>query len=369
MTTSMQSERVSPAPAAAPGGRPPYAYKVWATAGAAFLAVQAWTWISWLASGPGSVTRFRDTAAPSWKWAMALQAFQVVSTAAVLVAVARHARRCRAVTLNVLYVLGCLCLVWLDPMLNYFRVGFFYSSNFVNVESWLGHIPGQVAPYVNLTPQPLLWEVATYTGVFLAFTLLLARVWKRLAARFPSAPWAAYFAGTLGAAVILNLVLELPFVRTGLFAYPAAWHGLALWGGETYQFPLAESLGASLFWTASTALFMTAGRDGLTAVERGVEAVGSARRRVGVRFLAVTGFLHVIFLAFPMGLAQVGPLYTDRFPPGYPAHLHNGWCGDEGQPYGPCPAPGVPWSARSGPDPEPAETYRRFPYFSGAPEP
>jgi hypothetical protein len=349
--------------------RPAYAYKVWATVGAAFLAVQAWTWASWLASGPGQITRLRDTSAPSWKWAIALQVFQVTSTAGVLVAVARHARRARAVTLNVLYVAGCLCLVWLDPMLNYFRVGFFYSSNFVNVESWLGHIPGQVAPYVNLTPQPLPWEIATYTGVFLAFTLLLTRVWKGLERRFPAAPWAVRFAGTLGAAVVLNLVLELPFVRTGLFAYPAAWHGLALWGGETYQFPLAESLGASLFWTASTALFMTVGRDGLSAVERGVDTVRSPRRRTGLRFLAVTGFLHVIFLAFPMGLAQVGPLYTDRFPPGYPAHLHNGWCGADGQPYGPCPAPGVPWSARSGVDPEPAETYRRFEYFRGAGEP
>jgi len=41
----------------------------------------------------------------------------------------------------------------------------------------------------------------------------------------------------------------------GLFAYPAASHRFALWGGETYQFPIVESLGASLFWTASAALF------------------------------------------------------------------------------------------------------------------
>ena len=109
------------------------AYKVWAAVGAAFLAVQAWTWASWLADGPGQITRFRDTSAPEWKWAIALQAFQVISTALVLVVVARDARRQRAVTLNVLYAAGCLCLVWLDPMLNYFRIGFFYSSNFLRL--------------------------------------------------------------------------------------------------------------------------------------------------------------------------------------------------------------------------------------------
>ena len=96
-----------------------------------------------------------------------------------------------------------------------FRIGFFYSSNFLNVESWLGHVPGQIAPYVNLTPQPLLWEVATYTGVFLAYTLLLQRVWRGLARRFTTWSAAGLFGGTLGVAVALNLLLELPFVPHG----------------------------------------------------------------------------------------------------------------------------------------------------------
>jgi hypothetical protein len=349
--------------------KPSSAYRIWGAIGAVFLALQAWTWLTWLSDGPGSITRFRDTALPSWKWAIALQVTQVVMMVLVLAAVTRHARRARAVTFHVLYVAGCLCLVWLDPMLNYFRIGFFYSSNFVNVESWLGHVPGQIAPYVNLTPQPLLWEVATYTGVFIAYTLVLQRVWRALGRRFPTWSAAGLFGGTLGVAVGLNLLLELPFVRTGLFAYPAASHRFALWGGETYQFPLVECLGASLFWTASTALLMSMRADGLTAVERGVERIASARRRVGARFLAVVGFLHVIFLAFPMGLAQLGPLYTDRFPTGYATDLTNGWCGDDGQPYGPCPGPGVPWPARAGADPEPAETYRSFDYFRRVPEP
>jgi hypothetical protein len=367
MALTTEPERATEPVAAerGPQAAPAWAYKVWASFGAAFLLVQAWTWLSWLADGPGTITRFRDTSAPEWKWAIALQAFQVISTAVVVAAVIRHARRRGSVTLQALYMVGCLLLVWLDPMLNYFRIGFFYSSNFVNVESWLGHVPGQIAPYVNLAPQPLLWEAATYTGVFLVDALLLTAVWRRLAARFPAAPWAALFAGSLGVAMLLNLALELPFVRTGLFAYPAGSHGFALWGGETYQFPLVECLGASLFWTASAALFRTLRADGLTAVERGADRIASPGRRTAARFLAVTGFLHVIFLAFPMGLAQLGPLYTDKFPTDYPAHLHNGWCGDEGQPYGPCPAPGRPWAARSGPDPEPQQTYERFPYFQG----
>ena len=52
-----------------------------------------------------------------------------------------------------------------------------------------------------------------------------------------------------------------------------------------------------------------------------------------------------------------------------PADLTNGWCGDDGQPYGPCPGPGVPWPARVGADPEPAETYRSFDYFRRVREP
>jgi hypothetical protein len=373
MTAVARSRRSAPSgggslSAAEPAGaRASAAYRIWGAIGAVFLAVQAWTWITWLADGPGQITRFRDPSLPSWKWAIGLQAVQVVTMLVVVGGIARDARRQRAVTFPLLYVAGCLFLVWLDPMLNYFRIGFFYSSNFLNVESWLGHIPGQLAPFVNLTPQPLLWEIATYTGVFIAFTLLLERVWRALARRFPAASAPVLFAATLGVAISLNLVLELPFVRTGLFAYPAASHSFALWGGETYQFPLVESLGASLFWTASAALAVSRRPDGLTAVERGAETIASGRRRGAARFLAVVGYLHVIFLAFPMGLAQIGPFYTDEFPKGYAADLHNGWCGDDGQPYGPCPGPGVPWPVRAGADPEPAETYRRFDYFSRAP--
>ncbi len=343
------------------------AVTIWATVGVVFLAIQAWTWIAYLASGPEQITRFRDTSAPSWKWAIVMQASQIVVLIAVVTGVVRHARRRREVTFEAMFLLGCTLLVWLDPMLNFFRPGFFYSSNFVNVESWLGHIPGQLAPYVNITPQPILWEIATYSGVFITFVLLLARVWGRLAERFPAAPAPALFGGTLAAAIVLDLVLELPFCRTGLFAYPAGSHRLAVWGGQTYQFPLVECLGASLFWTCGAALVRSrrAG-DGFSAVERGAERITSPHRRTAARFLAVTGFLHVVFLAFPMGLAQLGPFYTDRFPTGYRSDLHNGWCGDDGQPYGPCPGPGVPWQVRAGTDPAPAETYARFPYFQKA---
>lgn len=351
------SASVPPAPS-----RRSAAVLIWASVGAVVLAVQAWTWASYLASGPGQITRFRNTAAPSWTWAIVMQVAQAVFFVVVVLLVGREARRRREATFHLLFVLGCTSLVWLDPMLNFFRPGFYYSSNFVNVESWLGHVPGQIAPYVNLTPQPILWELCTYAGVFLAFTLLLAAFWRRLQSRYRAAPAPVLFAATLALAVLLDLALELPFCRTGLFAYPAATGALSVWGGRTYQFPLVECLGASLFWTAAAALVVST-RHGLTAVERGADALPAGRRRTAARFLAITGFLHVVFLAFPMGLAQLGPLYTDAFPTGYAADLHNGWCGDEGQPYGHCPGPGVPWAARAGSDPAPAETYRRFEYF------
>lgn len=364
---TISGERQAPAAAVetpAPARRfPPV--RIWAWIGVAFLAVQAWTWVSYLASGPGSITFFRDTTAPSWKWGLVMQTGQVALLAVTLYAVGRDARRRGEMTFNLLFLGACASLVWLDPMLNYFRPGFYYSSNLVNVESWVPHIPGQIAPYANLTPQPLIWEVATYVGVFLPFVLLLTRVWAAFARRFPAAPTPGLFGGTLAVALALDLILELPMLRTGLFAYPAATHRFAIWGGETYQFPLAENLGASLFWVSCAAL-VVAGRRGLTPVERGAETITCPRRRTLARFLAITGFAHVVFLAFPMGIAQVGPFYTDEFPAGYTADLHNGWCGDDGQPYGPCPAPGVPWQARTGGVPDPGQVYRSFPYFAQA---
>ena len=344
-------------------GRSPAVW-MWAGIGVAFLLLQAWVWTSFAASGPEQLSRYRDSSLPAWKWARLFELSQVGWMVITLTAVGREVVRHRRLTHNAMLVVAFASLVWLDPLLNYLRPGFYFTSNFTNVESWVSHFPGQLAPYSSLTPVPWLWVVGTYVGMFLPVTLATARIMHRAKARFPRARLPHLMGIAWIVAAPVDLALELFALRTGTFAYPAAWHNWSIWGGETYQFPLIELVAAPGFWVACATLVYCTDRRGLSPVERGAGAARTPRRMAAARQLALIGYVNLMFLALPLGLTQIGPARTDPFPAGYPAHLHGGWCGDDGQPYGPCPGPGVPWQVRDRDDHRHAsEIYDSFEYF------
>jgi hypothetical protein len=341
---------------------------LWAAVGAGFVLFQGWIWGSFLSSGPEQLTRYRDPSSAAWTWARIFEVAQVGWLVVTLTVVGREVIRERRLTRNAMLVVAFASIVWIDPLLNYLRPGFYFTSNYTNVESWVAHIPGQLAPYASLTPVPWVWVVGTYVGMFLPVTLAAARIMGRAKARFPAARLPHLMGIAWLVAAPVDLALELAALRTGTFAYPAAWHHWSIWGGRTYQFPLVELLAAPGFWVACATLVYCTDRHGLTPVERGAERARTPRRRTAARQLAIIGFVNVMFLALPLGITQIGPARTDPFPTGYPAHLHGGWCGDQGQPYGPCPGPGVAWPVRgSGDRPHASEIYRRFGYFAERP--
>lgn len=319
---------------------------IWAGLGLFFVLLQGWVWTSFLASGPEQLTRYRDPGSAAWKWARLFEVMQLGWLVVTVTVVSRRAWRQRRFTSEARWLVAFASVVWIDPLLNYLRPGFYFTSNYTNVESWVSHIPGQLAPFASLTPVPWLWVVGTYVGMFLPVALATAAIMRRAKARFPRArlPHLMGIAWLVTAPV--DLALELFALRTGTFAYPAAWHNWSIWGGETYQFPLIELVAAPGFWVACATLIYCTDRIGVSPVERGSETARTPRRAALARQLALVGCVNVLFLALPLGITQIGPAYTDPFPTGYPAHLHNGWCGNEGQPYGPCPGPGVSWKVR-----------------------
>lgn len=352
------------APAAEAGGRRSAAVWVWAGLGVAFLLLQAYVWLSFFSTGPEQLTRYRDSSLPAWKWARAFEVIQVGWLVATLTMVGREVARHRRLTRNAMLVIAFASVVWLDPLLNYLRPGFYFTSNYINVESWVSHIPGQLAPYSSLIPVPWVWVVGTYVGMFLPVTLATAKIMAKAKARFPRARLVHLMGIAWLVTAPVDLVFELFALRTGTFAYPAAWHNWSIWAGETYQFPLIELVAAPGFWVAcATLVYCTDGR-GNSPVERGAEAVRSPKRMAAARQLALIGYVNLMFLALPLGITQIGPARTDPFPAGYPAHLHGGWCGEDGQPYGPCPGPEIPWQVRgTGDHPHPSEIYEEFDYF------
>jgi hypothetical protein len=354
-------EEASPA---GDSGRRSYAVWVWASLGLAFVLLQAWIWVSFFASGPEQLTRYRDSSLPAWKWAKAFEVIQVGWLVGTVTVVGREVVRQRRMTRNAMLLVAFASVVWIDPLLNYLRPGFYFTSNYINVESWVSHIPGQLAPYSSLTPVPWVWVVGTYVGMFLPVALATAGIMRKAKGRFPR----ARLPHLMGVAYLItapvDLVFELFALRTGTFAYPAAWQNWSIWGGQTYQFPFIELLAAPAFWVVCATLIYCTDERGVSAVERGAEAARTPRRAAAARQLALIGFANVFFLALPLGITQIGPAFTDPFPEGYPAHLHGGWCGDEGQPYGPCPGPGVPWQIRGeGDRPHASEIYEEFDYF------
>jgi hypothetical protein len=306
----------------------------WSAVGLAALVVQASVWARFLASDPQELTRYREVGSAGWIWAKVFEGSLSVLVVITVGLTVRTALQARRLTTNALLLVGFASMLWLDPMLNYFRPGFYFSTNLVNVESWVRFIPGQMAPYSELTPVPWLWVGATYLGFHLPVILLNVALMRRVAARRPGARLPVLMAPAFAFSLVTDLGLEGFALRTGTFAYPAAVHDWSLWGGRTYQFPVIEMLAAAAFWTTLATLKYVGDRDGVLPVHRGIEGV--RRGATALRVLSVIGFVNVVFLLLPLGLPQLGVFFSDPFPQGYPAVLHGGWCGDHGEPYGPC---------------------------------
>jgi len=305
--------------------------------GIAALLTQLVVWTRFAQSGPHQIVTYRDPGSTTFHWAKAVEIALVVITIATIVVAARAAVRARRFTTNAMLLVGFASALWLDPMLNYFRPGFYFSQNLTNVDSWVRFLPGQLAPYSENSIVPPVWIFGAYVGVFLPVTLALSVLIKVLVRRwtFPHGMFCV-FVVIVGAAMLIDLVFEAVIIRLGLMAYPAAPGAFALWAGTQFQLPLIELLGAGLFWTLLAFLVCSADQRGLTWVERGSRYIPGTAARAVVRQVALIGVVNALFLLLPLGIVQSAVLDTDPFPPGIPQHLTGDWCGDNGQPYGPC---------------------------------
>ena len=347
-----------------PVERRSHAVQIWAGIGAAFVALQVYVWGSWLLSGPEHISRFHDHHNANFWFAVFFQALFVVILVPTWILLARQCRRHRRFTLDAMLIVGMLSIWWQDPLYSWFRPGFLYSSNLVNIESWLPHVPLTQPPYANLMPEPVLWGFGAYGSIFVVQIIAMCWLMRRVRDRWWTSigPLGMFFL-VAGLGFVADAVFEIPMLWTRIYAYPAAWQRFAIFGGRPYQLPLFHLAAGALFFSSLAALRFWRNDRGETVVERGAEGISNPRRRTVARTLAIVGFVNVMSLAYYVPVfIQIAS--TDAFPKGYERWQVNGWCGDQGQPYGPCPAPGVNWKVR--PDnsvPHPSEIYKKFPYF------
>jgi hypothetical protein len=341
MATSTPT-RSSPAPATAPlEGRKARPVVGWAVVGALFAALQIYIYTSWIASGDATTTPTGPDplTGATEIWLNGFQILSVVAAVVIVVIVVRQSLRERRMSFDAMLVTAWVCVYWQDPIINYIRTGFFYNSHFFNVGSWTEHIPGWISPNGTLLPEPIAFVGSLYFWLGPGASLLTFWVMRRAKRRWPRLGNVGLVATAWIVMVALDLLCELIWVRTELYAYSGTIHGLSFWGGEKYQFPIYESVLWPMMWTAMGALKYFRDDKGRSVVERGVDRVRAVRWRTPLRLLAIIGFANVAMLTYNIAF-QAFVLHNDKQPAGYPSYLVNGMCG-EGTKYA-CNGPEIP---------------------------
>ena len=269
--------------------------------------------------------------------------WQVLGVCLLIGAVAyfwRRTRREGRIPIEGLVFIAWTINVWMDPVSNnYVRPQLLYNSSLINFGSWAPHVPGWLSPNAHLLPEP----IVAYTGIYGSQVLLsLIGVWamRRAKRRWPEMGKLGQLLCCLGVIMLVDLVLEVTLIRTGLWSYAGAIKSLSLFAGSRYQFPIYETLVFGAILTASAALMHFKDDKGRSFVERGIDETRLSPRRVAfLRIMAVSGFTFVIYAGYSLVWCWAS-IYGGPYPKDMPSYMVNGMCGP-GTDYA-CMSPQVP---------------------------
>jgi hypothetical protein len=329
----------------------------WAAVGALFCALEIVVLVAWLTSdsatpSPGGLDPLPSS---THAWLLVFQTLSVALGVVAVIYAVHTSRRERRLSFDAMLLIAWLSVWWQDPLLNYLRPQAFYNAHMVDLGSWSEQIPGWILPNGSNFPEPFTFSLGVY--FWMVFCTMLCATAMRTAKRLrPDLGAVGVFLCGFAAMIVLDLVLELTFIRTGVYAYPGVVRSLSIWGGETYQFPLYESFFWPAFWAAGGALRYFRDDKGRSVVERGVEELRVGKRaRVALSVLAICGFFNVGYLVIynvPMNWIS---LHVDTTPR-YPSYLSAGICGP-GTGYD-CAGPRVPVPLPESPPPHPDDVPR-----------
>jgi hypothetical protein len=300
--------------------------------GVVCVALQLWIYSSWLAGGVTQVTQYRDTGSASWWAARCFEGLAVIMAVSVAIYVLRGCLSAGRLTFDAMMCAAGLATFWIDPIDNWVQPLFSYSSNWLNLRDWSGHVPLVINPDAGRMPEPLLFIGLCYLFGFPLFVMLLNTVMRWIQHRWPGLPVQAFVAATLLCGIVLDLAFEAPMFLLQLWAFPGT-PDLGILVHSAKKFPLVEfALAGPVFATIALVRYFKDDR-GRTIVERGWDRLRPRARAIGST-LALIAVFNFMFLA--AGFTQMAAgLYSARYKP-MPAHLINGMCGP-GTRYGTCP--------------------------------
>jgi hypothetical protein len=126
--------------------------------------------------------------------------------------------------------------------------------------------------------------------------------------RWPAMGTAGMIALCYGFFMVVDLVLEGLWMRTGIWAYPGGGP-LSLFDGSRYQFPIKEMFLRGAAWAAFTCLRYFRNDKGETFAERGANQLKTGpKRKLALQFLALYGAINVLYVLtynLPINIANM----------------------------------------------------------------
>ena len=317
----------------------------WAILGAIFLLINIYVYGSWIGGEHFQTVHTGSDAPPQWMYLFArfIEIFTPLCFLFVCYEfVYQPWRRSGELSGDGLMVIALITMNWQNTLPNYFIHTIYLNSVFTNWGSWYAYTPGWLSPNMqNLPEAPLAWGLC-YACWFVFFPMILgAKAMRWAKQRFPNMGPVQLFLWFWLAFCCVYFPLEATFLRTGLYAYAGVIQSLAIWGGETYQYPIYELIGWALCWNIWATMYFYRDDKGLTWVERGVDhmKISQVGKKL-LRLLALIGIFNLVFLVFANIPVALGGLNADPMPAGYPSYLSNNICGS-GTDFA-CPDPALP---------------------------
>lgn len=279
--------------------------KIWAFFGFLVLAFEAYVLIKWV-SGPNFKRVDAGPSPVSEPIKIAATTITALGFPAMLWCiwswVVKPWRRMRTVTAEGLMLIWFGTFAWfLDPFANFFNAYFTYNSWLPNMGSWVADIPGWTSITAGspgaMQAYPLLFVITAYVWGLFGLAALVAWTMRKMRERWPAMSTPTLLFCTYWIAFTLFLILEIVYMRAGIYGYHGTVPSLTLWYGKYYQMPIYEPIFSGFYFLGYASLLYFRNDKGETLVERGVNKVRSGKAtKIGLRFAAMTAACTLIYM-------------------------------------------------------------------------
>jgi Spirocyclase AveC-like len=304
----------------------------WAAGGAAFLALEAYVFIAWIASSDFKRIYPGVTPLPSWMKVALVSC--CVSTAGLALwllwrFVIKPWRREGHLTATGAFGLATCLMFWQDPCQNMIMPWFSYNHWLPNMGSWINQVPFMNEPHGTALADPIYASMPGFVLLYFGGMLVTRYVLERARRRNPDIGTPKLLVLSIGVATVVMGCLELAWMHTGFYIYPRTIHAWTLFSGNYYQIPFYEFLIDGVTVAAMGWIMFFRNDRGETVVERGMTQLGfSQKRRALLQFLAFTCMINIIFGAYDLAVqpfvlnaGSVPKAITER------SYFMGGYCG------------------------------------------